>query len=293
MRSNESFFNFSGMFNQLKQVSSLEGWIKVYLDVVTKGKKKLNIDRHNGNSIFEYPESDWQMIPFPKQKGCVFNADNLATVNRHEFIRDPRFVQARKVGEGRWEPALKKRDISWRLHTMLWAVDAAIKAFEGEDAIMVECGTGRGYMAAAIAEYYDFNETSLPFYLIDTFLPYLAEGDQQSSPASFAYADGEVEVVNYFKRHPNVRILKGKVPEVLTKLPDKKIAFLHMDLNSAQPEKGALEYLKDHLAKGSVVVFDDYGGPGGQSQAVVHERFAKDCNRELLILPTGQALLLI
>jgi hypothetical protein len=292
MSSNESFSSLSGIFSKLRQVSSLENWIKVYLDVVTKGRKRLNIERHNGNSIFEYPETDWQMIPFPRQKGRVFNADNLATVNRHEFVRNPNFIRARQAGESRWEPAPNKRDISWRLHSILWAVGTAVKTFQDRDAIMVECGTGRGYMASAVCEYHNFNEASLPFYLIDTFLPYLSEGEQKSSPASFAYADGEAEVKEYFREYPNVRVLKGRVPEILVELPQKYIAFLHMDLNSAQPEKSALDDLKSRLTKGSIVVFDDYGGPGGQEQAVVHEKFAKDCGRELLVLPTGQAILL-
>tara|TARA_A100001015_G_scaffold273593_1_gene329188 strand:- start:6 stop:176 length:171 start_codon:yes stop_codon:yes gene_type:complete len=41
-----------------------------------------------------------------------------------------------------------------------------------------------------------------------------------------------------------------------------------------------------------ILLFDDYGGPGGQEQAKIHEDFAKANNKELLILPTGQALII-
>ena len=43
---------------------------------------------HNGVSLFNYPEKKWNLVPFPLQKGDVFSADNLATVNRHEFLKD-------------------------------------------------------------------------------------------------------------------------------------------------------------------------------------------------------------
>jgi len=38
-------------------------------------------------------------------------------------------------------------------------------------------------------------------------------------------------------------------------------------------------------------LFDDYGGPGGQLQAEVHERFAFKNKKEILTLPTGQAVI--
>ena len=75
-------------------------------------------------------------------------------------------------------------------------------------------------------------------------------------------------------------------------MPDQPISFLHIDLNSAVAEAAALEKLKDRLCKGSLILFDDYGGHGAEEQALVHETFANDNNRDLLILPTGQAVII-
>ena len=46
---------------------------------------KLKVLNHNGVNIDEYPDDTWKLVPFPSQKGSVYNADNLATTNRHSF----------------------------------------------------------------------------------------------------------------------------------------------------------------------------------------------------------------
>jgi len=47
-----------------------------------------------------------------------------------------------------------------------------------------------------------------------------------------------------------------------------------------------------YLEKGCIILFDDFGGPGGDLQAEVHEKFAKNDGKNLLQLPTGQALII-
>ena len=62
----------------------------------------INILKHNGVNILDYPDKSWSLVPFPGQKGEVFNADNCATVNRHVFINDPKFLAAKHAAESRW-----------------------------------------------------------------------------------------------------------------------------------------------------------------------------------------------
>jgi hypothetical protein len=68
--------------------------------------RAINILKHNGVNILNYPEKSWSLVPFPNQKGDVFNADNLATVNRHTFVSDPKFLAAKYAGESRWGGAM-------------------------------------------------------------------------------------------------------------------------------------------------------------------------------------------
>ena len=251
----------------------------------------IHILKHNGVDILNYPEKSWSLVPFPEQKGDVFNADNLATVNRHTFIKDPKFLAAKYAAESRWGSG-NVRDISWRLNIILWATGRALK-IANEEAIFIECGTGKGYMAAAIVEYHNFRSSSPSLYLIDNYSAELitTEGIATPSPASFAYSDNVTEVKEYFKSYPSIKVIKGLIPAVLKQLPELPIAFLHIDLNNAPAERAALRQFQNRLVPGAIIIFDDYGGFGGHDQALVHEDFAIENGKDLLILPTGQAMI--
>lgn len=252
------------------------------------------IKNHNGVDISEYPEYSWILVPFPSQKGQVFNADNLATVNRHDFVNDPRFQRSKKKAEDRWVNVKNLRDISWRLHTILWAYGLASAKFRRTDAIFVECGTGAGYMAAGISDYYSNFDKKNDLYLIDAFSTslQLTKTTSVKSPAKFAYTDNFIEVKEYFAKYQFITVLKGFIPDVLSELPMNPIGFLHVDLNNVQGEVAALDALSSRLLPGSVIIFDDYGGPGGGDQASAHEEFANTHDKNLLILPTGQAIII-
>ena len=154
----------------------------------------INILKHNGVNILDYPDKSWSLVPFPGQKGEVFNADNCATVNRHD------------------------------------------------EAVFIECGTGQGYMAAAIAQYHNFRSDSPSFYLIDNYSAdlFASEGVVIPSPASFAYSDNATEVQQYFKSYPSIKVVQGFIPGILNQLPERPIAFLHVDLNNVPAENAAL-----------------------------------------------------
>jgi|TARA_B110000879_G_C11131801_1_gene496334 hypothetical protein len=51
----------------------------------------------DGEDLLTYPEKQWMLTPFPKFKGHIYNSDNLATVNRRNFINEPKFIQAEKM----------------------------------------------------------------------------------------------------------------------------------------------------------------------------------------------------
>jgi len=259
---------------------------------------EVQLTTHNGINIADYPEKKWYLVPFPEQKGLPFNNDNLATVNRHNFIEDLRFNSALLSAESRWKNNKSEsvRNISWRLHTALWAASVGLSNLDVENEIFVECGTGKGYMAAGICDYFKWDKLRPLFYLIDSFKPTMPdeEGIQiKDGKKLFVYADGDEEVRKYFSKYLNIKVIKGVIPSILNELPnDRIIKFLHLDLNSHIAEEQALEKLTDRFSSGSVILFDDYGGPGGDKQAIIHESFAKKNNKSLLVLPTGQALII-
>ena len=253
---------------------------------------KLNVLEHNGINIEEYPDNTWELAPFPSQKGAVYNADNLATTNRHCFLLDEEFKKYLKLSESRW-PENKKRDISWRLKTFIWAVDYALNTF-GDKYAFIECGTGQGYMAASLAKRCVDKNIYPEVTLIDTFDNDLATSPTTTvaSPADFAYCNNYEEVKLYFNRYQNISTLCGFIPHILNSKSFGKVSFLHIDLNNAAAELAALDFFDESLVAGAIILLDDYGGHGGDEQAQVHEDFARRINRALLPLPTGQAIII-
>lgn len=262
-----------------------------------KTKYNFKIHKHNGIDINEYPENNWNLIPFPNQKGKLYNSDNLTTTNRHSIFKEKSFLNVKKSADSRWKKNKNDhvRNISWRLHVYLYCVGLALNR-PNKNKIFLECGTGKGYMAAGACEKFKFGSMHPPFFLIDSFSAYMPNerGVQNSSgKKAFCYTDDYEEVKNYFSPYKNINIIKGILPDAIEELPkNTKISFLHMDLNSATAEEKTLNRLDSFIDKETIILFDDYGGFGGEAQAKIHEEFAKYNCRELLVLPTGQALML-
>jgi predicted O-methyltransferase YrrM len=95
----------------------------------------------------------------------------------------------------------------------------------------------------------------------------------------------------FHDRH-NVSVTRGKVPKVLAEIAPDSVAFLHLDMNNAEAERGALEVLFDRVSPGGMIVFDDYGWTGYRSQKVVADAFMRERGLHVLELPTGQGLVL-
>lgn len=91
---------------------------------------------------------------------------------------------------------------------------------------------------------------------------------------------------------PNVEIIRGAVPEVLPAVRPASVAFLHIDMNCAYPERAALEYFWDFLSPGAVVLLDDYAYFGCESIARAIDDGAAVLGAEVLSLPTGQGLII-
>lgn len=226
-----------------------------------------------------------------------FAADGLWTIHNADFLDNPRFRESYALGiqSGHriCDPA--NLHIEWRVYLCCWAAQHALRV-EGD---FVECGVSTGIVSRAVAHYVDFgNYQNKRFWLIDTFegipLP-------QATPKELAlaqsknqrhYFDCSQEVKEHFSRYGNFEIIKGRVPEVLSTLPVNKVAYLHIDMNIAEPEVNALEYFWPKMSAGGAVVFDDYASMAHVVQKQALDAVAKTLGFEILALPTGQGLAL-
>jgi hypothetical protein len=141
-------------------------------------------------------------------------------------------------------------------------------------------------------EYVEWNGLK-KFYLFDTFngLDESQITSKDKGAYNVRYRECYEETRDYFAKYPNVKLVRGSVPESLGSVVIDKVSFLHLDMNCAVPEKAALEYFWPRMAHGGIILLDDYGWRGYENQKRTHDNFAASVGHEVLPLPTGQGLI--
>jgi O-methyltransferase len=231
------------------------------------------------------------------QGPLTYNQDGLATMHSCDFMQESLFKEAYKLGEATYTGSgsfIEGAKIHWRLHVLCWAAYHG-RGLEGD---FVECGVNRGWFSRTVMHYIDFKNLNKRFYLLDTFEgfsePYLLAEEKMPGkiPGSLCYEDCYESVKKTFKEFPNVRIIKGPVPETLDQIDTDKICYLSIDMNCMAPEIAAAEFFWDKMVCGGVIVLDDYGFKGHYLQKHAFDDFASKRNVKVLSLPTGQGLII-
>lgn len=242
-----------------------------------------NILKKKGYSIVQLPaESE------------IFNYDGVVSIHNHDFLADPAFIKAydrgaAAAGDYKWY---------WRVHIGLWAAKTASRL----DGDFVECGVNRGFLSSAIMEFLDWNTLGKTFYLLDTFgglderqgtSSGSVEADRNRKHIEEGFYVTDVDSVRKnFSEWTNVKIIQGTVPETLEEIEADQIAYLHLDMNAANPEVAALEFLWDRLVPGAIVLLDDYAFYGYSDQKKAMDALATKLSIAIASLPTGQGLII-
>jgi O-methyltransferase len=216
----------------------------------------------------------------------VHAADNVILFGRSlGFRRDPKLMDAFRGNVSNHQ----ERSLLLRINTLAWAA-AEAQRLDGD---FVECGVWRGFCSAVLTHYLDFQMQDRTFYLYDTFegIPPDLDSEKHDSPL-FREAGLYESVLARFTRYPNVRVVKGTVPDSFAQSVPERIAFMHIDMNSSKSEIATLEALFDRIVPGGLVVFDDYGWTGYQAQQVAEDAWTRRRGHRILELPTGQGLLI-
>ena len=214
--------------------------------------------------------------------------DMLIALERNAgFLRDAQFMAA----FGAEAADEKERSLAWRLHVLCWCARNALR-LSGD---FVECGVLRAFSSAVAMRYLDFARERRTWYLYDTFSG--VPEDQLEPGQSNPYPAGEVDLYEVAQRRvaafPNARVIRGRVPEVFAETAPESIAFLHLDMNSAAAEIGALNALVGKLVAGAYVLLDDYGWYAYRAQKQAEDAFFDALGYKVLELPTGQGLVVI
>lgn len=233
-----------------------------------------------------------------KAFGRVYANDNLIALQRTAgFLQDKRFRQAviGNVDRTNSARASQERSLAWRLHTLTWAARHCLSV----DGDYVEAGVYRGFSFGVIAEYLDWATIAREMYLYDTFegIPetYNSEGrnnrvyeEENSLNKDQIYNT----VLARFSKYENVKIVRGIVPDSFRTSCPERIAFMHIDMNSAKSEIATLDALWGKVVPGAIVVFDDYGWSGYAAQKAAEDKWMAANGHTILELPTGQGMVI-
>jgi O-methyltransferase len=174
-------------------------------------------------------------------KDGVYCGDNRITYNRNlSFLEDSSFMSAfRQHAVTPVEQA-----ILWRMSTVLWGGRNGLSLPEGD---FVECACYKVTTVRVVCDAVEFRKSGRHYFLYDLF-----EHDD-SLPHHRLPEHGDYlyeQVKSRFSDLPNVTVTRGRVPNVLMDVAPEKIPFLHLDLNNAEAEIGALEVLFDRIVPG-------------------------------------------
>lgn len=185
--------------------------------------------------------------------------------------------------------------IRWRVAICCWAARHAAR-LPGD---FVDCGTNTGIYALAVCYYIDFNATGKSFWLFDTFegIPVEQMSEMEKALGRAEESDAifppcyEVAQRN-FAPYPKAHLVRGKVPDTLPMSPVSQVAYLCIDMNIALPERAALEHFWPRMVTGGIAILDNYGWQPYREQKAALDEFAAQQGVEIMMLPTGQGLLL-
>jgi hypothetical protein len=100
-------------------------------------------------------------------------------------------------------------------------------------------------------------------------------------------------VCEKFAAYPQVKVIKGLIPDVFAGNAPERIAYLHIDLNQAPAEIAALDHLFDRMTPGAMLILDDYEWAGFyRGQKLAEDPWFEARRYRVMPLPTGQGLVI-
>jgi O-methyltransferase len=209
-------------------------------------------------------------------------ADNLLTWGRNmSAISDTAFQKA-------WTSnCVVHSDVSimWRRYILCTTAYHCVQL----DGDFVECGTLNGTGIKTIIDYFGKQQFFKRFWGYDTF-----DYNPVASHSFSGQNEGLLQrVLDRFATYPMVRIVPGLLPGSLIGASPERIAFLHIDLNSAEYEVNVLDALFERMVDGGVLILDDYEWSGlYRAQKIAEDAWFEQRQHRVIPLPTGQGMVI-
>ena len=211
-----------------------------------------------------------------------FLGDNMFLWGRNNSpLDDAKFRQA-------WESNIQNdadREIVWRRYILACAACHCVQ-LPGD---FVECGVYRGIGIKTVMDYLGGASFPKAFWGFDTFDYNPVDGHQFEGQEEGLFES----VTKRFAAYPQVRLVKGLLPDSFAQGMPESIAYLHIDLNNAAGELAALERLFERVVSGGIVIMDDYEWAGVyRAQKKAEDPWFAARNYRVFPLPTGQGLII-
>ncbi len=192
-----------------------------------------------------------------------------------------------------------------RLYHLFQAVENTVRTAQvrKENINAVEAGAWKGGSTYFLASLFNFfTPGKVRMWSIDTFeghkkedLPPGGLEGKRHVPGLFGDTSYQ-DVSQYLLRFPFVKVVRGRLQDTVSQLGAGPFHFVHLDMDIAEPTKYGLSFFGDKMAKGGIILVDDYGffetAPG--IERVVEEYcIGKGRGRAIRVnLMTGQCMLI-
>jgi hypothetical protein len=214
--------------------------------------------------------------------GNYFLGDNLFTWTRNNSaLEDQPFRKA--WAENLQNPA--DGAVVWRRYILACAAYHCLH-IPGD---FVECGVYMGTGIKTVVDYLGGQEFPKTFWGYDTFdyNPVPGHSFEGQESGSFEKVKGR------FQDYPQVKLIKGLLPESLENNQPQAISYLHIDLNNYEGEIAVLDALFDRVSPGGIIVLDDYEWAGiYRAQKKAEDQWFDKRPYRIFPLPTGQGVIL-
>lgn len=210
-------------------------------------------------------------------------ADNFFTWGRNNsMLDDSEFMSAWKNNAQNGSD----ETIIWRRYVLACAAYHCVQL----DGDFVECGAYTGSGVKTVVDYLGGSAFPKTFWAYDLF----EHSEDMLHIAMPEHGKGLFEkTIQRFRDYPQVKIIKGLIPDIFADQSPDKICYLHIDLNEAPAELSALDALFDKVVPGGIIILDDYEWAGPyRVQKLKEDPWFDSRGYKVMPIPTGQGLVI-